>query len=337
MTFKRNIMDSELEYINIAQPIELVVCGNTAHLKSSNVSNNTTKIVKIDKDRYFYGDNLNGMNKAMIESYINLCGQNGCTFDTNIKGEIVVHGLYGDLKIGYFEHNEKRVDDVRSVRRSVGELRDLINTNIENGDYCRFLTLTYSTLMLDSKKVCDDFHNFNKRLRKYHKGHNLPFYDYISVKEPQSSGSWHLHVLLIYKTIAPFLDNNSVISNCWKQGFTKITKVDSVDNVGAYLSAYLCNDLDDSNASNHKIEKGKRLHYYKKGERFYSYSKGIKKPKVLKMSHQEAIEYLFSNDYHLTFQKKYNYVVDNVLEKNDDNEYCNREFEINVISQYFNK
>lgn len=305
----KKIIDDELIVKEKAEnrPCELVICGNTAHLKNSDLVNNTCRIVKLDKDTYVKSKNLNFMSSDLIQKYINKSGELGYTFKENYDGSIDINGYLGTLTLCHFNHHETRVDDTRSIRRSIGELRDLINTNVLNGSNCRFVTLTYKENMTDSKKLIVDFHHFNERLRDFHKIAHLPDYEYIKVKEPQKRGAWHLHVLLIYKCKAPFIAN-SVISDCWKKGYVKITAVDNVDNVGAYLSAYLCNDyVDDIECSDkskaHKIEKGKRLTYYKKGERFFSYSKGIKKPLIKKMAHSDALSYLYSNGYHLTFQK----------------------------------
>ena len=56
--------------------------------------------------------------------------------------------------------------------------------------------------------------------------------------EPQGRGAWHMHCIIIFDDIAPFIPNNE-IAKLWKQGFTKTTKLDNIDNIGAYLTAYL--------------------------------------------------------------------------------------------------
>ena len=54
---------------------------------------------------------------------------------------------------------------------------------------------------------------------------------------------------------------NAVVRDCWKQGFVTVKRLDDVDNVGAYLTAYL-GDMELSEAS--------------KADMAVSYSKGIK-------------------------------------------------------------
>lgn len=323
MVHNKKYIDDKILIEHTEQPIELVLCGNTAHLKSSNLTNNTTRIIKVDEFTYVKGKNLATMTANDIQAYINKSAELGCTFNERFNGDIDINGYLGTITLCHFDKKEKRTDDERSILRSVGELRDIINTNVLNGSFCRFITLTYKDNMQDSKKLYNDFENFNKRMRSYHLECNLPPYEYIAVKEPQKRGAWHLHVLFIYQVKAPFIAN-SVIADNWKKGFTKITKVDDVDNVGAYLSAYLCNDAEvDEQQNAHKIEKGKRLSYYKKGERFYSYSKGIKKPTTTKMLHADAISYLFSNNYHLTFQKEREININDI--------------DIKILTQYFQK
>lgn len=58
--------------------------------------------------------------------------------------------------------------------------------------------------------------------------------------EPQGRGAWHAHMLMIFDSKAPYIDNDTVMSKIWRHGYTKTKKLDgSVDNLGAYLTAYL--------------------------------------------------------------------------------------------------
>ena len=154
-------------------------------------------------------------------------------------------------------------------------------------------------------------------------------YEYIVAMEPQGRGAWHAHVVMIFPGKAPFIPNE-VIAKTWGHGFVTVKKLDDVDNVGAYLTAYLGDmELDEFNANMtgemcHKAIQGKfdvkEIEYeedgvkknkaYVKGARLYMYppqfnlyrcSRGIKKPEVCYMS-EEMAQKKVSGDA-LTFQK----------------------------------
>ena len=221
-----------------------------------------------------------------------------------------------------FEHIENRTGDMRSIRESLQRLRDYINTNVKKPEYCRWVTLTYAENMTDSKKLLFDFQNFNKRLRKQY-GH----YEYITAAEPQGRGAWHLHVVLIFDGRAPYISNKDV-ADAWKQGFVKAKRLDDVDNVGAYLTAYLGDmDLEEAikeigivqinevnfqlkeietfddggNKKKKSILKGARLHMYPPKFNLYRCSKGIQKPEIRRMSEAQAQKKVKADT--LTFEK----------------------------------
>ena len=62
--------------------------------------------------------------------------------------------------------------------------------------------------------------------------------EYIVACEPQSRGAWHMHLIIIFDRLAPFIPN-ATIETLWEQGFTKTTRLENIDNIGAYLTAYL--------------------------------------------------------------------------------------------------
>lgn len=138
-----------------------------------------------------------------------------------------------DGEIKEFKHIENRACDLKSISKSLGKLRDYLNTNITDVSKCRWVTLTYADNMTDTKRLYEDFKNFNKRLR-YHIGH----YEYIVAMEPQGRGAWHCHVVMIFEDKAPYIPNN-LMSKVWGNGYVTVKKLDDVDNVGAYLTAYL--------------------------------------------------------------------------------------------------
>ena len=60
--------------------------------------------------------------------------------------------------------------------------------------------------------------------------------------EPQGRGAWHAHLVMIFDDKAPYIDNK-FMADTWGHGFTTTKKLEDVDNVGAYLTAYL-GDMD---------------------------------------------------------------------------------------------
>ena len=207
---------------------------------------------------------------------------------------------YLDLESGeikQFKKMETRACDTASVRKSLGRLRDYINTNVVDVDNCKWVTLTYKENMTDTKKLYRDFDNFNRRLRS-----EVGHYEYIVAREPQARGAWHMHVILIFNN-AFFLDNKIVWKAWSPKGFkcnydyTKTQKLDNVDNVGAYLTAYLgdmdlesalefglllngdkVKEVEVSDEAPKRYVKGARLRLYPPKFNIYTCSRGIKKP-----------------------------------------------------------
>lgn len=150
---------------------------------------------------------------------------------------------YLDLETGEvkeFKKMENRACDISSVRKSLGRLRDYINTNVTDVNNCKWVTLTYAENMTDPKKLYDDFKKFNMRLKYFLKVN----YEYIVAMEPQGRGAWHAHMLLIFDNKAPWIANDDMF-RIWKNGWTTTKKLDDVDNVGAYLTSYMCDVLVD--------------------------------------------------------------------------------------------
>lgn len=219
-----------------------------------------------------------------------------------------------------FKHLENRAQDLANVAKSLAQGRDILNANITDVSRCRWVTLTYAENMTDPKKLLFDFQNFNKRCRAI-----FGYYEYITAAEPQGRGAWHLHCVFIFSGKAPYMEN-AVVRDCWKQGFVTVKRLDNVDNVGAYLTAYL-GDMELSDAVSVFHEKTiyssgvkevdyvdenglKRTKYYIKGARLCMYppgfhifrwSKGIKKPDVCIVEYKKAKEKASSAK--LTFTK----------------------------------
>lgn len=220
---------------------------------------------------------------------------------------------YIDLKTGEvkeFAHMESRADDLNGVRISLTKLRDLINTNVLNVLCCKWVTLTYAQPdrkpMRDTVRLYKDFKCYIKRLHRRYGA-----FEYIVAMEPQASGSWHAHVILIFPGKALFIPNDEM-AKIWGQGFTVTRNLDDVDNVGAYLTAYLgdmefdeffnaggsfsdsfsikeLEVVDDSGRKQTKrFIKGGRLPFYPPKFNLFRCSRGCKRPKISYMTEESA-------------------------------------------------
>lgn len=204
---------------------------------------------------------------------------------------------------------ENRAQDKESLRKTFKHIRELINTNFtgERNELC--FTITYKENMTDPKLLYTDFKNFMKKL-KYKYGS----VDYINVVEPQGRGAWHCHILLKFNDIKRAYIPNKEVAEMWGHGFVKVKAIKKdIDNLGAYLSAYLGDiELNEDNLSElvgdgvvkpgqainikeveidgvkKKIIKGGRLHYYPPGMNIYRCSRGIKQPTVTHLSYEKA-------------------------------------------------
>lgn len=203
----------------------------------------------------------------------------------------------GEVK--QYKHSEVRTDNIDNLRRTFKKIRNLINNNFFGGDNELMFTGTYRENMTDSKRLYDDFRKFMMKV-KYKYGH----VEYLSIVEPQARGAWHCHVLLKFMDVQKIYIPNSEIADLWGQGFVTVRRLrKDVDNLGAYLSAYL-GDIE-VNAYNEevikeytssakvveykeievdgqkkKFVKGGRLHLYPSGMNIYRKSRGIKEPKI---------------------------------------------------------
>lgn len=240
---------------------------------------------------------------------------------------------YIDLRTGEVKQCNKidnRAGNLNSIRQSLSRLRDLLNTNITDPSHCRWVTLTYDENMTDPKKLYEDFKNFNKRMR-YKLSKDGFNYEYIVCMEPQGRGAWHAHLVMIFDVQAPYIKNDSedpkefTMQNIWGHGFTKTKKLENVDNVGAYLTAYLGDmDMEDyqklsddekksmkiygikeveikGSGEKKSIIKGGRLHMYPPKFNLYRCSRGIKKPIVTYETEIEAQKKVSAGT--LTFEK----------------------------------
>lgn len=201
-----------------------------------------------------------------------------------------------------FKKTTMRIESPISVKQTLHRLRDIINTNCEKVSRCKWLTLTYAENMTDRKRLYEDFRRFHQRFLYHCKTQYNATYEYIVCCEPQGRGAWHMHLILIFNKKAPFIRNDT-IAEIWGHGYTKTKRLDNVDNVGLYLTAYLA-DMEFENAIQYGITririnsiqekdgkafvKGSRLRLYPRGFRIYRASKGVKQPSIGFMTESDA-------------------------------------------------
>jgi len=222
-------------------------------------------------------------------------------------GEQYVICATGEIKD--VEHHETRKDSKKGLYKTFMSVRGIINANVTDVSMVRWCTLTYAENMIDTKRLYDDFRNFNKRFQYYckSKGYGKP--EYIVMMEPQGRGAWHAHLLYIWQDQkAPYISNQD-FSALWGHGFVKIKKLDNVDNVGAYLTAYLgdmemsevnmsdissfkCKIVEVEDTDGKKIKKaiikGARLDLYPANFNMFRASRGVKRPIVEMLSQEDA-------------------------------------------------
>lgn len=222
-------------------------------------------------------------------------------------GEQFVICATGEIKD--IEHHNTRKDNKKGLYKTFANARGVINANVTDVTKVRWCTLTYAENMTDPKRLYEDFEKFNKRFQYYckTKGYSKP--EYIVMMEPQGRGAWHAHLLYIWQDMkAPFIPNEE-FRTLWGHGFVRIKKLDNVDNVGAYLTAYLgdmeideiditravgkqCKivEVEDENGQkvSKAIVKGARLDLYPANFNMLRCSRGVKRPVEEMMSQVEA-------------------------------------------------
>ena len=210
------------------------------------------------------------------------------------------------------DHEGNRTDNLGNVRRSLVELRRIMNYNITDINRIRWITLTYAENMTDTKRLYSDMDKFMKRFRYYCDKHGYGHIEYINVVEPQGRGAWHCHMMPIFYHDAPFIPNED-LAKLWGHGFVSVKALDcEIDNIGAYLSAYLTDiSLDEAkklgmipesvtnenlggdgvkDIKGKKYLKGYRMRLYPTKLNLYRTSKGIKKPPVTAMTEGQCAQ-----------------------------------------------
>lgn len=203
----------------------------------------------------------------------------------------------GEIK--EFNHIETRQDSLNSLRQTFKKIRYLINNNFEGRSNELHVTLTYAENMCDTKQLYTDLDKFVKRLKYKYK--NVTTIDYMNVVEPQGRGAWHCHMLIRFNDLDSVFIKNEELAKIWGHGFITIKSLKDVDNIGAYLSAYLTDvELSEENlfdavsqgleikiVDDKKFVKGGRLHMYPPGMNLYRKSKGIEFPERQKTTYKD--------------------------------------------------
>lgn len=183
-----------------------------------------------------------------------------------------------------------RANNLQTVRKSIDEVGAIINENYVGAIWESWVTLTYRENMTDPVRLRKDREAFWKRLKRAHP--DIPL-EYVSIAEPQERGAWHLHELWKRTDGKRLYIPQRELLELWGQGGVNIKRLQGVDNLGAYISAYLQNiPADQDQAGTKAFRKGARLHLYPAKMNFYRYSRGIRKPEwqTLDIETKAAIE-----------------------------------------------
>lgn len=200
----------------------------------------------------------------------------------------------GEIK--YYEHTETRNQSENSIKQTMKKLRYLINANFSGQKNELWATLTFrdTKIAKQHQNIYKEFNKFIKRLN-YRYQNTL---DYIAILEPHGISNkniyewhgFHLHLLLKSSSSNLYIPYQE-FEQIWGLGMCRIERLKNIDNIGAYLSAYLTNaESSDTDSKEKKYIKGSRLWLYPKGVRIYRKSKGIKYPKRMKMPYHSARE-----------------------------------------------
>lgn len=231
----------------------------------------------------------------------------------------------------YSHRSTSRAESIQSTRRSLTYLRALVNTNCrkDNIECLKWVTLTYAENVRDSARVYRDFKSFIAKYRRVYGP-----VEYIVVVEPQARGAWHCHVIIIHPCKAPYVPN-ARLRELWGQGFVQVKNLSCVDNIGAYLSAYLGDvEVDPSyqgddavvktmaDGLKKKFIKGGRLALYPPGMNIYRCSRGVLRPtsRVVTEEEKEAL----TDGLQCTFSRCRDLQI-------------GEDFQIKVAKEYFNR
>jgi hypothetical protein len=156
----------------------------------------------------------------------------------------------------------KEDDRLKTMRQAKQKIRRTINANAT--DISKFITLTFKENMTDLTQANNEFKKFIKRMN-YETKLKL---QYTWVIEFQKRGAIHYHMIFYNLPYMP----NKRLAEIWGNGFIKINKIDSVDNLGSYVVKYMTKTDDE------------RLHKRK----CYGNSKNLKIPIEIKKDSRDG-------------------------------------------------
>lgn len=201
-----------------------------------------------------------------------------------------------------FQSTEKRVERLDSLYRTFRELRLIINANFSGTANERFVTLTFDGKDFPRPTV-GDIEVLQKCVRRFYRRLRSKFGEIVAlwVLEPHADGHAHLHVLIKFLDARGYVEYNDLIS-AWGCGIVNIRRLHDVDNIGAYVSAYLTDiplsEVDEGqikesdevvDKNGKKYIKAGRLQYYPSGKRLYSITRNAKRATSQKMSYYSAL------------------------------------------------
>lgn len=205
-----------------------------------------------------------------------------------------------------------------NTHQSMKRLGDKIKANVTDCNSL-FVTLTYypnqdGSPMNDYRRVYPDFKNFMKKISKYSKRCYGEAPKYIMMIEPQKSGAWHIHGILLWEhRKAPNIHHRKIAKK-WGLGCVEVEKVYRVDTLAAYFFVTESKNQVGKNQTHlpKRIIKGERVSMYPKGMKIWSSSRGLKMVEKKKITVEEGLE-LEKNSKNLSYQNGFQ-VVDSVTE-----------------------
>lgn len=225
---------------------------------------------------------------------------------------------YLDLNTGEikeFEKTSNRSQGLNSLRKTFKKIRYLINNNFVGARNELHIVLTYAENMTDPKRLYDDLDKFMKRFRyDYRKESTI---DYINIVEPQERGAWHCHLLVRFNNLNSVYLPNEYVRERWGHGYVTIQGLKDIDNIGAYLSAYLSDvevneeytgplevEEKEINGQKKKFVKGGRLYMYPTGMNIFRKSRGCDYPVREKIKYKDIKKIVGSTKPHYQTVKK---------------------------------
>lgn len=287
---EKELLDKEVAAISLSDVVTVTKMGHITEIQYMQKMNRSATIKKLSKDEY-------------------------CDLAT------------GEIK--EFKHMEVRTDSYNSLRQTFKKLRYLINNNFRGQKNELFVTLTFGPdehgwrpMVGDNKYLSNCFSLFRKKLERKYGKESVKF---IRVLEPHADGRAHYHVLLRFDGYKSIYISNDDLAEMWGYGYVTVHSLKNVDNIGAYVSAYLTDvefneetdadtvfkamqedrqlEIKTVDGEEKKFIKGGRLHMYPSGKQIYNKSKDLSMPERETMTYKKAKKIVGSAQPH--YSKKY--------------------------------